>query len=249
MYTRSIVRWILAALVIPCALAQTLGDPAWGKKLFESQCALCHGQDGSGGRGPNLHRPKLNHAADDTALRKLISFGIEPGMPAFWQLSEREVASVAAYVRTLGAAPLEPVAGDASQGQRLYQAKGCAACHMISGDGSGYGPELTDIGAKRNAAFLRESIVAPEASVPDGFMLVELVTPGGAIVRGIRLNEDTFSIQVKDASNKFHSFRKAELGEVRKLRGKSPMPSYEHSLTPGELTDLVAYLAGLRGKS
>ena len=25
-----------------------------GKRIFESQCALCHGQDGSGGRGPML---------------------------------------------------------------------------------------------------------------------------------------------------------------------------------------------------
>jgi cytochrome c oxidase cbb3-type subunit III len=246
------VRWVGAALVISCALAQTPvdpgGDPVWGKKLFESQCALCHGQDGSGGRGPNLRRPKLNHAADDYALRKVISEGIEPDMPGFWQLSDREVASVAVYVRTLGSAPSEPVPGDVSRGDRLYKAKGCGGCHMISGDGSGYGPELTDIGAKRSPAFLRESIITPEASVPEGFLLVELVTPSGETIRGIRLNEDTFTIQVKGSSNAFHSFRKADLAEVRKLRGKSPMPSYEGSLAPDELTDLVAYLASLRGK-
>lgn len=247
------MRWIFAALAIPCALAQTAsqpaGDPVWGKKLFESQCALCHGQDGSGGRGPNLHRPKLNHAADDAALRKLISEGIEPDMPAFWQLSEREVACVAAYIKTLGSAPLEPVPGDAARGERVYKAKGCSACHMIAGEGSGYGPELTEIGAKRSAPYLRESIVAPEASVPEGFLLVELVTSNGATIRGIRLNEDTFTIQIRDSTNEFHSFRKSELAELRKLRGASPMPSYERSLTPDELTDLVAYLAHLRGKS
>jgi cytochrome c oxidase cbb3-type subunit 3 len=242
----------VAALTLSCALAQTAtepaADPAWGKKLFESQCALCHGQDGTGGRGPNLHRPKLSHAPDDAALRKLISEGIEPEMPGAWQLSEREVASVAAYVKTLGSVPVEPVPGDPSRGEHLYRTKGCAACHMVRGEGSGYGPELTEIGAKRSPAFLRESIITPEASVPDGFLLVELVTSGGATIRGIRLNEDTFSIQLKDASNEFHSFRKAELKEVRKLRGKSPMPSYERSLTGEELTDLVAYLASLRGK-
>jgi len=247
------VRWLVTALVISCAFAQNAaeppGDPALGEKLFQSQCALCHGHDGSGGRGPNLRRPKLNHAADDAALRKLISEGISPDMPAFWLLSEREVASVAAYVKTLGLAPAEAVPGDASRGERVYQSKGCAACHMIAGEGSGYGPELTEIGAKRNAAFLRESIVAPEASVPDGFLLVELVTSSGTAIRGIRLNEDTFTMQVKDSRNEFHSFRKSEVAEVRKLRGKSPMPSYERSLTPDELTDLVAYLAHLRGKS
>jgi hypothetical protein len=76
------------------------------------------------------------------------------------------------------------------------------------------------------------------------------VTPArGAEVRGIRVNEDTFTIQLKDAGGRFHSFRKSDLAEVRKLRGKSPMPSYERSLTNDELTDLVAYLSRLRGKS
>ena len=251
-YTQGILRWIFAILVIPCAFAQTptdpAGDAALGKKLFESQCALCHGQDGSGGRGPNLRR-KIDRAPDDAALRKLIWNGVQPEMPGAWQLSAREVASVAAFVETLGAVTVEPVPGDASRGERIYRSKGCANCHMIQGEGSGFGPELTEIGAKRNPAFLRESVVAPEASVPDGFLLIELVASDGRTIRGARLNEDSFSIQLKDAGGNLHSYRKSELKEVRKLRGKSSMPSYKQSLSEEELTDLTAYLAGLRWKS
>ena len=108
----------------------------------------------------------------------------------------------------------------------------------------------TDAHGERNLRAGRQAFAnSPEAAVPEGFLLVELVTSTGETIRGIRLNEDTFSIQVKDSSNGLHSFRKADLIEVRKLRGKSPMLSYERSLAPEELTDLVAYLAGLRGKS
>jgi len=250
------VRWILALACVFSAIAQTpetepapVGDPALGQKRFESQCALCHGQDGSGGRGPNLRRPKLDHAPDDAALRKVISQGIQPEMPGAWQLSPREVSSVAAYVRQIGSAPQEPVAGDAAHGEQVYKSKGCANCHMIAGSGSGYGPELSDIGARRSVAFLRESIVAPEASVPDRFLMIEVVTSSGSTVRGLRANEDTFSIQIKDAKGQYSSFRKSDLKELRKLSGKSPMASYKDSLTQDELTDLTAYLAGLRGKS
>jgi len=193
-----------------------------------------------------LHRPKLNKAPDDPALQKVISNGIVPEMPGAWQLSPHEVASVASYVRSLGSVPLEPLPGNAARGEQVYAAKGCANCHMIRGQGSGYGPELTEIGAKRSADYLRESIVSPEASVPDGFLLVELVTNTGAVVRGVRVNEDTFSIQVKDSKNEFRSYRTSELKELRKLRGKSPMPSYQGALSPEELTDLIAYLASLR---
>ena len=41
-----------------------------GRRVFESQCAVCHGLKGGGGRGPNLNRPKLNKAPDDAALRR-----------------------------------------------------------------------------------------------------------------------------------------------------------------------------------
>jgi len=246
------LRWTPTLFIIGAALAQTpdpIDDPILGKRLFESQCALCHGQTGGGGRGPNLHRPQLNKAPDDASLRKVISQGIRPEMPGAWQLSPREVKSVAAYVRTLGSIPLEPLPGNPSRGERLFKTKACDTCHMIHGQGSGFGPELTGIGSKRSAAFLRESLVAPEAAVPDDFLLLELVTASGATIRGVRMNEDSFSVQIKESSGEFHSYRKAVLKDLRKLRGKSPMPSYDGSLKPEEMDDLIAYLASLRGNS
>jgi cytochrome c oxidase cbb3-type subunit III len=250
------VRWLLGLVWVGYGLAQTppaaperSGDPALGQRRFESQCALCHGQDGSGGRGPNLRRPKLDHAPDDAALRKIIEEGIQPEMPGAWQLSPHEVTSVAAYVRQIGSVPMEPISGDAVRGEQVYKSEGCASCHMIRGVGSSFGPELSDIGARRSVAYLRESIIAPEASVPDRFLMIEAVMGTGTTVRGVRVNEDTFSIQLKDAKGVFSSFRKSELKELRKMPGKSPMPSYQTTVSPDELTDLTAYLAGLRGKS
>ena len=68
-------------------------------------------------------------------------------------------------------------------------------------------------------------------------------------MRGIRVNEDSFNIQIKDARGQFHSFAKSELKELKRLRGETPMASYDGSLTPAELDDLVAFLASLKGKS
>src|SRR5690242_7993247 len=93
--------WIAGLCLIQSLPAQS-ADPAVGRKLFESQCAVCHGQTGTGGRGPGLNRPKLAKAADDTALRELIKRGVPPEMPGAWQLTAREVGHVAAYVQSLG---------------------------------------------------------------------------------------------------------------------------------------------------
>lgn len=242
---------VLAAVTLAYLVqssTETAQDIAAGRKIFDSQCAVCHGSNGGGGRGPSLHKSQLDKAPDDGALRKLISEGSEPEMPGAWMLSPREVSNVAAYVRSLGSVPPERLPGDPLRGAVVYRAKGCSGCHIIAGNGTGFGPELTAIGARRNAAHLRESLTRPSAFIPEEFVSVEAVTLSGDAISGIRANEDSFTIQIKDPAGRFHSFRKAELKEFHILRNQSAMPSYSNSLGPGELEDLVAYLASLRGR-
>jgi cytochrome c oxidase cbb3-type subunit III len=226
-------------------------DLARGKKLYEGHCSLCHGQTGTGSKGPSLAQPTLRRAPDDARLAEVIKKGIENSeMPGAWQLTDREIWQVAGYVRSLGRASVVSLPGDAERGRALYESKGgCAACHIIQGTGSSLGPELSEIGSRRNAAYLRESLVNPGAAVPEGFLIVSVTTRDGKVIRGIRVNEDTFSIQIRDAANRFHSFRKSEIAKLQKQFKESIMPSYESKFSAGELDDLVAYLASLRGKS
>jgi len=138
--------------------------------------------------------------------------------------------------------------GDARRGEQIYIGKGgCARCHTLHGHGGGIGPDLTDAGARLDRDFLRASLVTPEASIPRDFMEVRLVTKSGQRLTGVRINEDSFSIQIRDLSNQFHSFWKSDLAELVKETGRSPMPSYSQTLTPAELDDLIAYLESLQG--
>jgi len=237
----------LLAILTGSGLAQTHPDMAVGRRIFESQCALCHGQTGGGGRGPALNRPKLAKAPDDQALRTLITDG-SGDMPGAWQLHSDEVTAVAAYVRSLGTLPPETVPGDAARGARVYSAQGCAACHMVAGNGEGFGPELTSVGSRRSAAFLRQTVLRPESSLADSFQYVSAVPASGAAVRGIRVNEDSFTIQLRDAGGRYYSFRKGELKDLVRLTGQTPMPSLEGRISQTELDELVAYLASLKGK-
>jgi cytochrome c oxidase cbb3-type subunit 3 len=223
-------------------------DLAAAKLIFEGRCALCHGIDGGGGRGPSLRRAKLVHAADDEALKSVIENGVRPEMPEAWFLTKDEIASVAAYVRSLGNVPPETLPGDAARGKSIYARSGCAACHILDGEGSGYGPELTDVGARRGSARLRETLQNPAKTIPENFLLAEATTSSGQTIRGIRLNEDTFSIQLKDQQGRFHSFRKGELRDLKKLRGETPMPSYGSVLSAADLDDLINFLSSQRGK-
>jgi putative heme-binding domain-containing protein len=228
----------------------TSDDIAQGKRLFVGHCAYCHAMEGTGDRGPSLTRPDLLRAPDNQALFKLIQNGIDGSeMPGAWQMTDHEIWQVAGYVRSLGRIKPEPVPGDPAKGKALFEGKGaCTSCHIVDGVGSSLGPDLSDVGARRSAAYMRKALADPGAAVPEGFMMVRIVTKDGRSIEGIRLNEDTFTIQVRDLANRFHSMRKADLAELTKEFGKSPMPSYRKTFEPPEMDDLIAYLASLRSR-
>ncbi len=243
------MKWALTLLCLRVACAQPEADLGTGKKLFQAHCAPCHGIDGGGGRGANLTLPKLRRAATDQAFFDIAKNGIEGTiMDGAWQLSDGELWKVVAYTRALGQTARVPVVGDPSLGKILYGRLGCTGCHVIAGQGRSYGPELTAIGARRSAAYLKEAIVDPGATVPEEFAMVRAKTRDGQEVRGMRVNEDSFTIQMRDSSNRFQSLRKSELSSLEHETGKSAMPEFQSKLSPGELDDLVSYLAGLRGE-
>lgn len=218
-----------------------------GKRLFESQCGSCHGPLGNGGKGANLAQPQLRRATDDQALLTIIRRGI-PGteMPGSF-LTPSQVSSIAAYVKTLGRMEPEEIPGDVGRGEAVYASLDCQVCHTLGGQGGILGPVLDDIGARRSAAHLRESLIEPEASLPNGFLQLRVVTKDGRALTGIRVNEDGFSVQFRDLTGRLHSFWKNELDTLEKQWQRSPMVSYGSRLTPEQTDDLVSYLVSLRG--
>ena len=50
-------------------------------------------------------------------------------------------------------------------------------------------------------------------------------------MQGIRVNEDSFTIQIVEPSGRFSSFRKDSLAKLDRRTGESPMPSYKTLLS------------------
>jgi len=253
----------LIALFLSCSAAPALaqssleglssGDLADGERLFRVHCARCHGIDGAGGEGSNLARARLKYATDDEALIDVIDSGISgTGMPAIWSLDDAQTARVAGYVRTLGQLEAEVMPGNAERGASLYQSTGCPACHIIAGHGTGIGPELTDVGDRRGLAYLRSSLLEPAAAQSQtsgyqDYLTVRAHTKDGS-VEGLRVNEDAFSIQLRDISGTVHSFRKKDLVDLEKIFAHSLMPEYGAALPERSMNDLISYLMSLRSE-
>ena len=94
---------------------------------------------------------------------------------------------------------------------------------------------------------LDDSIVDPSAELHPDYRFARAVTKGGETIAGRLLNQDTFSIQLLDSSERLRGLQRNDLREVTVLT-TSPMPAAKGVLAGTDVADLVTYLTTLRGQ-
>jgi len=218
-----------------------------GGRLYQANCTGCHGPEGDGIAAVNFSKAQFRRAASDDDLVRVIIRGI-PGTPMPPStFSEGQAGNIVAYLRAMGGDGTR-AAGDPIRGKAVFAGKGqCLTCHAVSGNGSRVGPNLTEIGAFRRQVELERSLRDPDAEIRAENRVVRAVTRDGATITGRLLNQDTFALQVIDSNERLLSLDKSNLREYAVLRN-SLMPSYRDRLSAQELSDLVSYLASLRGR-
>lgn len=122
--------------------------------------------------------------------------GYQPSMPPLGrQLSDLEMVALVAFLQSQGgevtvhgqtrfpqwrgegggtapaaAAPAAATLSPAgASGHDLVQQWGCIACHKLDGPEQLLGPSLWDIGARKDAHYIRESLLEPDVVVVEGF--------------------------------------------------------------------------------
>lgn len=211
-------------------------DRRRGAEFYRSQCANCHGMDAKGGAsGPNL-TGSFRHAVSDEAMFRVITKGIAgTSMPGF-SMNGREIWQIVAHVRSLNVTRSTTAArGDAKAGEQLFNSLRCANCH------ANRAPDLRGIGQRLSDAELQLALLDPSASVAPEYWMWQATTTSGQTIKGSRLNEDSFSIQILDSSGRLRGLAKTEI-ERQTLERRSPMPSFRDKLTDRQLQDLLAYL-------
>jgi mono/diheme cytochrome c family protein len=120
-------------------------------------------------------------------------------------LTDAELTAVVAYLQSLGGeitveAPAEGVSTEGEEGEapagpampsaatpeELIAQLGCGACHTIAGvEGAAgqLGPDLSDIGARADAEYIRQSILDPDAVIAEACPTGEC--PAGVMPKGL----------------------------------------------------------------
>jgi len=239
-----------------------------GEFQFRINCAFCHGLGArGGGRGPDLTRAYKRHGNSDADLFNTINNGV-PGtaMPTNGTtgqgvgMTNEEIWQVITYLRSVQVkAPAKPL-GDAAHGRALfYGDANCSGCHMVQGKGGRLGPNLTVVGGIRTPDYIVDSVRNPSRRLAQGLLeatkefpqeyeTVTVVTADGKEIKGVVMNEDSFSVQLMDAGEHIYLLEKHGLRSFAKTR-TSMMPAYDTSLlSDKDLQDIVAYLISVGAK-
>ena len=113
-----------------------------GEKLFQANCASCHGLGAQGtDAGPNLHgvgAASVDFQVGTGRMPAAVSGPQAEEKPV--QFTDEQIAALAAYVATLGPGPAIPDdryltgEGDVANGAELFRIN-CAMCHNVAGAG------------------------------------------------------------------------------------------------------------------
>ncbi len=214
--------------------SQGRGNPRIGKRIYRRKCAFCHGTNGKGDGMVSRYvfpRPRdLSHGVfkisstpsgslpTDQDLFNTLARGM-PGttMPAWANLSEKQLWDLVAYVKTFSARfqteepdtpisigePKPPYAESLNNGRKLYITAKCFDCHGNNGKGDG----------------------------PSSDTLID--EWGYSIVPA----DLTVSHNWRGGSRPEDIFRSISVG-----MGGTPMPSYRDALTEDEIWDIANYL-------
>ncbi len=222
--------WILAVFLAQAAVVQVPTDQESiraGAAVYSMRCASCHGTRAEGANNGSDLTALWTAGGKDQPLFQSIRRGLPNTLKPHSFGPDKDIWAVLAYLRTLDAAPSagRAAAGNAENGERLFR-ENCSRCHQVNGRGGRLGPDLSHVASTR-------------------YQPVTLVTRAGQRVRGVKKNEDAFSIQIMDTQERLQGYLKVNLRELVNDE-TSVMPDFgADRLSDRDIDDLLAYLATL----
>ena len=138
--------------------------------------------------------------------------------------------------------------GDIVLGRRLFTAAGCVSCHRVGREGKTFGPDLTAMGDKADAAHIIDSMLAPSAAIAEGFALLTVSTSDGQSFAGVFKEETNRSLVLVQMDSSTVSIDKALITSRESLH-LSAMPPFGNTFSPQQMADVVAFLLAQRSQA
>lgn len=133
--------------------------------------------------------------------------------------------------------------GDVAKGNIVFD-RNCSNCHMINNQGTAFGPDLSEIGAKLSKEGLYNAIIYPDQGISFGFEAWRIKLNDGTTAFGRIISETEDKVEVQYLTNK-QSVLKQDIVSRTKLENSLMPSNLTSNISEEELVDLVEYLSTL----
>ncbi|QNF33578.1 PQQ-dependent sugar dehydrogenase [Adhaeribacter swui] len=138
--------------------------------------------------------------------------------------------------------------GDPVNGKAVFS-QSCLVCHKVNGEGTAFGPELSEIGNKLPKEALYKSILHPDAGISFGYEGYQLKLKDGSQVVGIIASQTEDKLDLRQPGGSITSYALADITSKKQM-DTSLMPSnLQQTMSEKELVNLVEYLTSLKKAS
>ena len=132
--------------------------------------------------------------------------------------------------------------GDATRGSSAIGA--CYACHKIAGQGTEFGPNLTEFAKQQTPETIIEAISKPSATISHGYEGSTVVTKDGVTITGI-LQSNGDPVIIKSMGNLTQQIPRERVKSTEKMNRSLMYDPEQLGLTGQSIADIVAYLKSL----
>jgi cytochrome c oxidase cbb3-type subunit III len=270
----------VAAIIFLCAFSASAQYPprppkptpeqlaaiAQGKTLFQQNCAVCHGENLTGGRGPDLIRSDLTRQDKDGNLIGPVIMQGRPakGMPPFPQLSQSEIADIVAYIHSQitvfdlhtripggypnDIPPSQLASGSAAAGKAFFDGAGhCSECHSPTGDLAHIASKYPDPTTLEQLFMNPQGTLAFSPTYREGVTTTATVTlKNGQTMQGPLLQNGDGYVSIHGPDGWTHTW---PLSDVKSVEVHNPVQAHIDMLpkwTNEEMHNMFTYLETLK---
>ena len=153
------------------------------------------------------------------------------------EVSSDKKAEIEKYRRIYYSGGSQP--GNASPGRVVYN-KVCAQCHKLFDYGGNVGPDITGA-ARSDLNYLLETIIDPNAVIPNEYRAANIETRDGRSLTGIIKRQDD-NVVVLQTANELITLPRNEIEDLRQSELSMMPEELLAPLTDQEVRDLIYYL-------
>jgi putative heme-binding domain-containing protein len=134
--------------------------------------------------------------------------------------------------------------GDSLEGRKIYEASGCATCHMPGPSQSKIGPDLSAVSRGLPIDMIVTEVVWPGLNVKENYEAANIVLKDGTTLTGFRHTDTADALAIRDLTGAIRTIKKADTQSIQV--GGTLMPEgLTANLTEEQLAHLIRYLSEL----